>query len=159
MLQICESSRSKPAGTFTAGITLTVNTIRLSHDYKQLSLLLTPSIPFSQAKASAWSKMCSFLCTNNCCQEVGPSLDQRGFFSLAACGKGNFLQSLSLSQYQAFFYSFKLTLKNNHTVIQDPDQQRQKKKIGYVHNNSVKCTNWHILNDSLVTEGREKKSI
>ena len=97
MLQICESSRSKPAGTSTAGITLTVNTIHLSHDYKQLSCLLTPSIPFSQAKASAWSKMCSFLCTNNCCQEVGPSLDQRGFLSLAACGKGNFLQSLSVS--------------------------------------------------------------
>lgn len=44
-------------------------------------------------------------------------------------------------------------------MIQDPDRQwpKKKKKNRNTSTITVKCTNWHILNDSLVTEGRGKK--
>ena len=107
MLQIRESSRIKRAGTFTAGITLTVNTIHLSHNYKQLSLLLTPSIPFSQAKASAWSKMCSFLCTNNSAvRKWDPPWIKEASLAWQRVVKGTFSKaSLSLNIRHSFIVS------------------------------------------------------
>lgn len=70
------AQKRQSAAIPTAGSTPTVKIIHLCQNYKQVSLSPSSSLHPSallMVKESTWSKMCSFLCTNNAaCREGAP---------------------------------------------------------------------------------------